>query len=154
MEHIRVEDVPTRLVAVVRRQVPVDGIAGFYGEAAAAVEAAVEHAGGVIAGAMFGWYHATPTDVVDLSVGFPVTSLPVGGLGGEVEVEQRPGGLAAVVLHIGPYDALPETYRQVDVWLNTRQLDPSPECWEEYLSDAESDPDPETWETRLVRPLV
>lgn len=154
MEHIRVEEVPSRLVAVVRRQVPVDVITQFVSESATAAEAAVEHAGGVIAGALFAWYHGAPSDVVDVSVGFPVTGLPVGGLAGGVEVEQRPGGLAAVVLHIGPYDTLPETYRQLDVWLNTRQLDPSAECWEEYLSDEGAGLDPEAWETRLVRPLI
>jgi effector-binding domain-containing protein len=154
MLHITVEDVPSQTVAVVRRLVRLNELPGFFGEAFVSVEAAVERAGGVVAGPPFGWYHDTPTDEVDVSAGFVVTGLAEGPLDGNVEVAKRPGGLAAVVLHIGPYDAMEETYRELGVWLNTRQLDAGAECWEEYLSDPEADPDPATWETRVVRPLV
>lgn len=154
MEHIGIEDVPARLVAVVRRTVPVDGLGPFYVEATAAVEKAVERAGGVLAGPLFGWYHESGAEVVDVSAGFPVSGLSIGVLDGEVEIELRAGGLAAVVVHTGPYDALPELYRKVRAWIDARQLDPSPECWEEYLTDGDTNPDPATWETRLVRPLV
>lgn len=153
MARIRVEEVPPQIVAVQRRQVAVAGLPAFIGGAAAAVEDAVGRAGGVVAGPLFGWYHAAPADVADVSVGFVVAGLPVGDLG-DVEVVLRPGSLAAVALHVGPYGALEETYRELEVWLDTRQLDPSDELWEEYLSDPEADPDPTTWQTRLVRPLV
>ena len=154
MTHIRVEEVPARLVAVVRREVPVTALAAFYADAAAAVEEAVSGAGGVIAGPLCGWYHAMVDGTFDLSAGFPVAGLAVGPLDGEVLVRQRPGGMAAVALHLGPYDTLQDTYRAVDVWLNDRQLDASDEDVEEYLSDPGADPDPATWETRVVRPLV
>ena len=154
MARIRIEEIPAQPVAVVRRQVPVTELPAFFAEAAATVEAAVAGAGGVVAGPLFGWYHEPPAGAaVDVSVGFAVAGLPVGDLG-EVEVLVRPGALAAVALHVGPYDALADTYRELGVWLDTRQLDPADEFWEEYLSDPEADPDPATWETRLVRPLV
>jgi len=154
MVRIRIEDVPAQTVAVVRRQVPTVSLPAFFAEAAAAIEAAVLAAGGVVAGPLFGWYHEAPGGGhVDVSAGFAVAGLPVGDLG-EVQVLVRPGSLAAVALHVGPYDALADTYRELGVWLDTRQLDPAEEVWEEYLSDPEADPDPATWETRLVRPLV
>lgn len=154
MAQIRIEEVPAQPVAVVRRQVPVTALPAFFAEAAATIEAAVTAAGGVVAGPLFGWYHEPPTGVVvDVSAGFAVAGLSVGDLG-EVEVRVRPAALAAVALHVGPYHALADTYRELDVWLDTRQLDPAEEVWEEYLSDPEADPDPATWETRLVRPLV
>lgn len=154
MTRIRIEEVPAQPVAVVRRQVPVTALPAFSAEAAGTIEAAVAAAGGVVAGPLFAWYHEPPAGaVVDVSAGFVVAGLSVGDLG-EVEVRVRPGALAAVALHVGPYDTLADTYRELDVWLDTRQLDPSDEIWEEYLSDPEADPDPATWETRLVRPLV
>lgn len=153
MAWIRVEDVPARVVAVVRAQLPAAGAAALLGSSAATIEAAVLAAGGVVAGPLFAWYHAPLGADAPVSVGVAVVNLGVGDLG-DVDVVRRPGGLAAVALHVGPYDALADTHRELDVWLNDRQLDPAEEFWEEYLSDPEADPDPTTWETRLVRPLT
>lgn len=151
---MKVEDVPRQTVAVVRRTVPADGLAGFFDSVLGAVAAAVQEAGGSLSGAPFGWFRATTGEMVDVAAGFPVVDVQPGSLEGDVEVVERPGGLAAVADHIGPYDTIGNTYRLLSVWFNDRQLDPGGENWEEYLTDPQAQLDPIDWETRIVWPLA
>lgn len=154
MARMKVEDVPRQMVAVVRRTMPADGLVGFFDSVLGAVAAAVQRAGGSLAGAPFGWYRGATGETVDVAAGFPVMDVQPGSLEGDVEVVERPGGLAAVADHIGPYDTIGDTYRLLSVWFNDRQLDPAAENWEEYLTDPQAQLDPADWETRIVWPLA
>ena len=151
---MKVEDVPRQTVAVVRRTVPADGLGGFFDSVLGVVAAGVQQAGGSLAGAPFAWYRGTTGATVDVAAGFPMIGLRPGSLEGDVEVVERPGGLAAIAEHIGPYETIGDTYRMLGVWLNDRQLDPSGEKWEEYLTDPQAQLDPAEWETRIVWPLA
>lgn len=144
-------EIPTEAVAVVRRAVPMAELPAFFGEAFGAVVAAVTAAGGAIVGPPFGWYHGMPSDVVDVAAGFAtnVAALPPDG---EVALAERPGGRAAVCVHVGPYDTLAATYEALQVWMAEQVLVPRDDMWEEYLSEPTGDPT--TWETRIVWPLV
>ena len=150
MVDVEVLDVPSETVARVRRRVPVEGMSEFFGPAFEQVMHAVPEAGGRVAGPPFGWYHGMPTDTVDVSAGFPVSGdvhVPDGG----VVVEERPGGRAAVAVHVGDYDSLQETYAKVMAWMAEHSLEPRADMWEEYLSEPKGDPS--TWRTRIVIPL-
>lgn len=153
MSQMRVSDEPAQMVAVIRKDMAMGELGAFFPEAFGAVAAAVERAGGSVVGPPFGWYHGMPTERVDVAVGFPVADLPEGALEGEVVVLERPGGLAAAALHIGPMDDLGATYRELEAWLRDRQLDRAEHAWEEYLSDPTAEPDPTMWQTRIVWPL-
>lgn len=153
MSHISLVDVPAQKVAVIRRTIQMSELSGFYGSVLGAVAAAVARAGGAVAGPPFGWYYGEPTEVVDVAGGFPVTGLNEGRLDGEVAVLERPACLAAAALHIGSFETLADTYRELEAWLRDRQLDRAEHSWEEYLSDPETQPDPQDWETRIVWPL-
>jgi effector-binding domain-containing protein len=110
----------------------------------------VADAGGAVGSAPFGWYHGMPTDTVDVSVGFPVVG-DVHPLGGGVGLLERPAVRAAVGVHVGPYDGLPQTYARMQQWVAEQGLAPTGEMWEEYLSPPEGDPS--TWRTRVVIPV-
>lgn len=153
MSQISLVEVPAQQVAVVRKTIQISELPGFYATVLGVVATAVANAGGRMAGAPFGWYHGMPTDVVDVAAGFPVSALADGPLEGEVVVLQRPACLAAAALHIGSFETLPETYKELEAWLRDRQLDRAEDAWEEYLSDPETDPDPADWQTRIVWPL-
>ncbi|MEZ5096424.1 MAG: GyrI-like domain-containing protein [Nocardioides sp.] len=71
---------------------------------------------------------------------------------GGVLVHERPGGRAAVGVHVGPYDELAKTYDELRAWLLDRDLTAREEMWEEYLTPPEADPS--TWQTRIVAPLA
>ena len=150
MVDVEVLDVPPVTVARVRRRIPLDGMQEFFGNAFEEVARAVPAAGGRISGPPFGWYHGMPTEVVDVSAGFPVAG-EVHPPGWDVAVDERPGGRAAVAVHVGPYDELERTYGEVMSWLEEQALEPRDEMWEEYLSEPRGDPS--TWRTRVVIPL-
>ena len=150
MVDVELVDVPSETVARVRHRVPVGELSEFFGTAFEQVMRAVPEAGGTVSGPPFGWYHGMPTDTVDVSAGFPVAGdlrVPDGG----VVVEERPGGRAAVAVHVGPYDSIKDGYSQVMAWMTEHSLEPRDDMWEEYLSQPSSDPS--TGRTRIVFPL-
>lgn len=150
MVDVELVEVPSEVVARVRARVPLQDMTTFFGAAFEQVMSALPDAGGRVSGPPFGWYHGMPTDTVDVSAGFPVAGdvhVPDGG----VVVEERPGGRAAVAVHVGPYDTIEGTYAVVSAWLAERSLHPREDMWEEYLSEPTGDPS--TWRTRIVMPL-
>lgn len=151
MSTFEIIEVPTTTVAVVRREVPLAEMTEFFGSAFEQVAQAVAAAQGAIVGPPFGWYHGLDTDPVDLSAGFPVSGV-AGTPDAQVRVVRRPGGRVAVGMHVGPYDQLERTYRELESWLGEHGLSTGEEMWEEYLSLPEGDP--ATWQTRVVAPLV
>jgi effector-binding domain-containing protein len=74
-------------------------------------------------------------------------------------VTVRPGGRILYFLHVGPYDALGETYAAIGEWMVQHGLMRSPAdwerylpMWEEYLDDPATTP-PGELRTRIVIPL-
>ncbi|GAP53815.1 transcription activator, effector binding protein [Arthrobacter sp. Hiyo6] len=103
-------------------------------------------------GAPFGLYRGTPTDVVDVEAGFPV-SAPIHGADGVVP-SALPEGQALEVLHTGPYDTLAQTYADIQARMKDLGLVPADMMWEYYLSDPAAEPDPATWRTLVVWPVA
>lgn len=149
MVRFEVVEVPERRVATLRRVVQMAELPGFFASTFGVVAAAVEAGGGAIAGPPFGWYHGSPGETVDVAAGFPVEGWDGGG--GEVRVWQRRGGPAVLAIHVGPYDAMAETYAALRDWCTKRSVTLADDMWEEYLTGPEADPS--TWQTRIVWPL-
>ena len=150
MVDIELLEVPSETVAGVRAKVPMAQMTQFFGPAFEQVIHAVPEAGGRVSGPPFGWYHGVPTDVVDVSAGFPVAGdvhTPDGG----VVIEERPGGRAVVAVHVGSYDTIEATYALVMSWMKEHGLEAREDMWEEYLSPPTGDP--ATWRTRIVMPV-
>lgn len=144
------EDVPTEMVASVRRAIPMAELKGFFATAFGQVAEAVTAAGGRVAGPPFGWYHGEPSDTVDVSAGFRVEGdvhTPDGG----IIVHERRGGRAVVGIHVGSYEDLAKTYIDLETWMSLHSLESRGDMWEEYLSPPEGDPS--TWQTRIVMPV-
>jgi effector-binding domain-containing protein len=56
--------------------------------------------------------------------------------------------------HVGPYEALAQTYEQLTAWARAEGLPLAEGMWESYLSDPGAEPDPSTWRTLIVWPLA
>jgi effector-binding domain-containing protein len=121
--------------------------AAFTATAEAAVDAGVE-----LAGPPVGYYPTTPTDIVTIEAGFPVSG-PVESTE-EVHPLVLPAGRAVVAMHVGPYDTLGETYEAVMAWMREHGLQPVGPMWECYVTDPGENPDPATWETKIVWPIT
>jgi len=148
-----VTEVSPQSVAIVRREVPMAEMAGFFDSAFGIVASAVGAVGGAVVGAPFGWYHGTPGATMDVAAGFPIDGIVEGELDDDVTVVVRPGGRAVAAMHVGPFDELQGTYSAVEVEMAERGLEARDDMWEEYLTDPDDQVDASLWETRLVFPL-
>ncbi|HEX2849696.1 MAG TPA: GyrI-like domain-containing protein, partial [Acidimicrobiales bacterium] len=140
-------------VAVVSARVDVAGIGEWIGRAIGDVMAAVAAAGGAIAGPPFARYHLVSPGHFDVTAGFPLAApLPqaAAGTGSRVKASTLPGGEAATVWHIGPYDAMVPAYEAIGAWLGEKHLDADGDAWEVYFSEPTTPP--ATWRTQIVQP--
>ncbi|WP_324651196.1 GyrI-like domain-containing protein [Georgenia sp. H159] len=152
MTEISLIDVEERPTAGVRRRVPMAELPAFLAEVFDAVAAEVERAGAHIGGAPFARYRGEPTDVVDVEAGFPLTE-PWSG-GGDLVTGTLPAARAVEATHRGRYEALRETYREIERWTEEHHVRVQDESWELYEAGPQSDPDPETWRTRVIWPVA
>jgi len=147
----KVLELKPQIAAVKKGQVAFDQLPAFFSGAFQAVMAAVERQGLLVAGPPFAYYPAAPTSVVTLEAGFP-TSATIESAGGVVAFE-LPGGKAISTVHVGPYEAMEETYTRMQHWMVGHGYEPSPGMWEIYLTDPEDEPDASRWRTRIVWPV-
>jgi len=137
---------------VMGAKLAVADIPAFLGKAYAAVAKQSTRSGLVFAGPPFARYRALDDEYAQFEVeaGFPVDR--PADVTGEVESSILPGGTAAVVVHIGPYDQMKPAYEAIEAWVAGQNgvLDGAP--WEVYYSDPTEQPDPSTWRTEIVQP--
>jgi effector-binding domain-containing protein len=53
-------------------------------------------------------------------------------------------------VHVGPYEAMTETYQALVGWSEAEGLRLGEDMWEIYLSDPSTEPDPATWRTQVL----
>ena len=102
------------------------------------------------AGMPFARFHPTGDDHFEVEAGFPA-STPTSGEG-EVEPSELPGGLAAVTVHVGPYDTMEPAYAALRTWVRAHGGEPAGDAWEVYFSGP--DADPSSWRTEVVQPYT
>ncbi|WP_166804901.1 GyrI-like domain-containing protein [Cryobacterium sp. Sr8] len=145
-------DLEPRTMMGVHEVIPITAMVDYFGRAFTTSAAELGKQGAYPAGPAIALYHGKPTDIVDVTAGFPVeqpvTSTP------EASVVTLPGGPAIQTVHTGSYDSMTGTYDELMAWVTEKDLTMSEDMWEEYLTGPESDPDPSTWTTRIVRPLA
>ncbi len=137
--------------AVVRSKLAVAEIGPFVGHAIGAVVQAL--AGQTISptGPPFARYHRLGAQQFEVEVGFP-TATTVSATG-EVVASSLPGGPAAVMTYIGPYDEMEPAYAALTDWIAHRGGQPAGDAWEVYFSDPVQEPDPQRWRTEIVMPF-
>lgn len=101
-------------------------------------------------GMPFARYHRTTDGRFEVEAGFPA-STPTSGEG-DVEPSDLPAGPAAVVVHIGPYEAMESAYTALDDWIQAHGYERRGDAWEVYFTDPNVDRDPSTWRTEVVQP--
>lgn len=67
-----------------------------------------------ISGPPFGFYPRMPTDTVEVAVGFPVSATVTPD--GDVTPFELPGGQVVTGIHVGSYESLEASYRQLTEW--------------------------------------
>lgn len=152
MTTFAVETIATQPAAAIRAEVPMDELRNVFDRAFPEVLRAAGTQGVAIAGPPFGFYPRMPGETVAVVVGFPVAGPIVAD--GEVEPFELPGGRAVTATHVGPYEALAQTYEELLAWTQAEGLTLAEGMWESYVSDPSAEPDPATWRTLIVWPLA
>ena len=87
-----------------------------------------------------------------LEIGVPVDRPAPGDQ--EAEAGTLPGGPAAVAIHAGPYEQLPETFSALERWIGEQGLRTAGPPWESYRTSPDDSPDPAKWRTAVYWPVA
>lgn len=136
----------------VRGDVALADLPAFFARAYREAAEAASAAGVRIVGPPFGFYPQMPTETVVVEAGFPVSS-PVEPRGNAHPLV-LPGGRAVRAIHVGPYETMEQTYKDLELWMQQHAVRPAIGMWERYLSDPQAEPDPATWRTEIIWPLA
>jgi AraC family transcriptional regulator len=151
---IVVKDLPPTHALVMRRRIARDEIAATLAATLPTLFAHAQRNGVAIAGPPFARYPELGMGTLIIEGGIPTAEAEPGDPDAGIEALTIPGGQAAVAIHYGPYEGLPQTYQAIETWIqdNGRTIAGPP--WETYLTDPGERPDPETWETEIVQPIT
>lgn len=152
MPTFSVETIDPQPAAVVRAEVPMQELRAVFDRGFHAVMRVAEAQGVTVSGPPFGFYPRMPTDTVEVVVGFPVSADVTPD--GDVGPFELPGGRVITGIHVGPYEGLEATYRELTEWAAAEGHTLADHMWESYLSDPLAEPDPATWQTRITWPMA
>ena len=150
---------PVTTIAV-RLETTQDGLVQVFDRELPRVGAVMQDVGAQMAGAPFARYHHFAPDRVDLEIGAPIAFVtaglqPISGRpDGIIGVSSLPGGRAAVAVHRGPYDGLPQTYDGLAAWIAAEGHTAGDGPWEVYLSDPSTVADQADLITEIVWPIA
>jgi effector-binding domain-containing protein len=159
-EILQLQPQPTVAVRVQQNMAELD-LASAFDRYMPLVAERVTAGGGVLAGPPFGRYHQYGPDVVDVEIGFPVSSTPAGLPAlescdaGELGTSELPGGPVARTVHRGSYDGLAGTYDALHTWIHAQEgYDDGDGPWESYVESPMDVADPARTRTEIYWPLV
>ncbi|HJL17969.1 MAG TPA: AraC family transcriptional regulator [Sandaracinaceae bacterium LLY-WYZ-13_1] len=149
---IDAQDVPAQPVLYMRREgVSMTEIAEALGQCLPAIFAHCQRHGVAMAGPPFARYPSAGPGTVTLEAGIPTVQPAEGD--GEITAGTLGGTRAAVGLHVGPYETLPQAHAALERWVRENGGEPSGAPWESYLTDPGEVPDPAEWQTQVVLPF-
>jgi effector-binding domain-containing protein len=129
-----------------RARVRTGHVGGAIGRMLEGVFESIETRGTEAAGPPYARYYDMG-ETMDVEVGVPVAA-PLEVPPPDVAAE-LPGGRAVTTQHVGPYDALGDSWIALYAWIAEEGLTPDA-SWERYLTDPDDEPDPARWITELV----
>lgn len=152
MTTFTVETIAPQHTAVVRADVPMAELPAVFDRAFHEVMRAVTAQGLTVTGPPFGFYPRMPAATVEVAAGFPV-SAPMAP-DGDVTAMELPGGRVITGIHVGRFEELERTYRELTEWAASQGLQLAEGMWESYLTDPSVQPDPASWRTAITWPIA
>lgn len=151
MSDFAVKELAPQKTAAIHAEVPASEIKDVFDRGFPELMRVVQASGARMMAAPFGYYPRMPGDTIEVVIGVPVDR-EIAAEGG-VEPFALPGGKAVVGTHVGPYDGLPDAYRQLTEWAQREGIALGPAMWETYVTDPTTAP-PSEWRTEIVWPVA
>lgn len=149
--HIEKRELVESTTAVVRSTLTITEISEFLNQALSEVSRVLSAQGISPTGPPFTRYHPLEEGKFSVEAGF-TTSGTFTAIG-QVVPSTLPGGSAAVMTYLGPYDEMEAAYRELEEWISRQGGTPTGDPWEVYFSDPAQEPDPQKWRTEIVMPF-
>jgi AraC family transcriptional regulator len=146
-----VRTLPAQPALIIRSRIPRSAIAATIGESLGRIVPHALGSGATLAGQPFARYPEFGIGMITIEVGMPLASAVDGK--GEIESFQLPAGRAAVAVHGGSYEQLPDTYAALEQWMAGQGLAAASAPWEVYVTDPADHADPADWRTEIFQPL-
>jgi AraC family transcriptional regulator len=143
-------------VLVARRRIKPADLAKTLAEVLGAIFLHAQQNGMVLAGQPFTRYIEWGPGLWTIEAGLPVAALSKNSESGKAKVraDTLPGGPAATMTHVGPYDGLFRAHAAVQQWIEAQGLVAAGAPWEVYVTDPADFPDPKDWKTDIFWPLA
>ena len=138
--------------AFIRLTIPRAEIQKVMGPGIGELMSTVAAQGVAPAGPWFNHHLRMEPDTFDFEISVPVAKPVVAA--GRVQPGEVPAMAVVRAIHRGPYESLPDAWREFDAWIKTSGHATGPELWERYVAGPESSDDPAQWRTELSRRLV
>jgi AraC family transcriptional regulator len=139
-------------ILLIRRKIPRPDLQGMLSECFGKLYGHGRKAGLPIAGWPVARYLSVGPGLWTVEAAMPVATAAKGE--GEMEPGMLPAGPAALGIHAGPYEQLPETYAAIEKWMDANGVRPGGAPWESYVTDPAQHPDPAGWKTEVYWPLA
>lgn len=149
---VHAQPLPEQITAVVTATLRVPEIGPWLAKAYGAVAGVLSAQGAGPCGPPFARFSRLAGDQFAIEAGFPATTAITGTDG--VTPSVLPGGPAASVMYVGPYDQMEPAYEALSGWIREHGGEPAGDAWEIYFSDPASEPDPAGWRTQIVQPYL
>lgn len=150
-DDVTITTLPAQSALVVSSRASRRTIGERMGEAFGRLRDHVQSSGTQVTGPPFSIYPETPGEDFAFQVGLPVAPGTAAGEG--VDVQELPGGEAAVLTYAGPYEGLAEQWQRLMSWIQAGGRAPSAPPREIYLDEPDQAA-PEDLLTQLVVPLA
>ena len=150
-QEFQTKQIDAQPILSIRTTATMDKIGEAMGPLFGEVYGCIQQSGQEPVGMPFAIYHSMDGGMVDLECGMPVAS-PMDS-GGRVQVGELPAGTVATVTHMGPYDALRQTWAALMEWMSSQGLQPAGAPWEVYVTDPGAEPDQSKWRTDIFFPV-
>ena len=150
-QEFQTKQIDAQSILSIRTTATMDKIGEAMGPLFAEVYGCIKRSGQEPAGMPFAIYHSMDGGMVDFECGIP-TGSPMDSVG-RVQAGELPAGTVATVTHMGPYDALRQTWAALMEWMSSQGLQPASAPWEVYVTDPGAEPDQSKWRTDIFFPV-
>lgn len=147
---MEIKEVTSRRTLMVRLTTPFSKLSEKMGEVYNEITSYAQKKGIEFSGDPYAMYYNMDIEALDVEMGFPVDGENTGE--GRITTGEIPGGIIASAVHVGPYEKIEGTYKNLLEYIKTEGREVHDWMYEYYLKSP-MEVKPEELQTRICYPL-